>query len=166
MKRQKITWQPVIYASLFLAAVLVLFFIYTMQNQARIQEQNRIYAEDCARQMAERIKSEFNNALQRIETSAYLVSSEGDSITIDAGMLKKLEGNTTFDAVRFTNADGLNLTSSGETSNSSDRNYFIRGMQGYSGLEAVAKSRITGKPMLVFYAPIRRGEEIDRKSVV
>ena len=160
MKRQKITWQPVIYASLFLAAVLVLFFIYTMQNQARIQEQNRIYAEDCARQMAERIKSEFNNALQRIETSAYLVSSEGDSITIDAGMLKKLEGNTTFDAVRFTNADGLNLTSSGETSNSSDRNYFIRGMQGYSGLEAVAKSRITGKPMLVFYAPIRRGEEI------
>ncbi|NBH72029.1 hybrid sensor histidine kinase/response regulator [Clostridiaceae bacterium] len=160
MRQQKKTWQPILYAFLFLAAVLVLFFIYTTQNKARIQEQNRVYAEDCARQTAGRIGSEFNNALQRIQNSAYLVSTGGNGSEINAQVLKELEENTTFDAIRFTNADGLNLASNGETSDSSDRNYFIRGIQGESGLETVAQSRITGKPMMVFYAPIYSGKEI------
>ncbi len=160
MKQHKKTWQPVIYALLFLTAIPVLFFIYTVQNRARIQEQNRIYAEDSAKQMATRIESEFDNALQRIKNSAYLVSTDGASLNIGTRMLKDLEANTAFDAIRFTNADGINLASSGETNNSSDRNYFIRGMQGYSGLDVVEMSRITGKPMMVFYAPIYRGKEI------
>ena len=79
MKQHKKTWQPVIYALLFLTAIPVLFFIYTVQNRARIQEQNRIYAEDSAKQMATRIESEFDNALQRIKNSAYLVSTDGAS---------------------------------------------------------------------------------------
>ncbi len=160
MKQQKKTWQSIFYAFIFLAAVLVLFFVYTTQNMARIQEQNRNYAEDCARQTANRIGSEFDNALQRIQNSAYLISAGGDSSGINAQVLKGLEENMTFDAIRFTNADGVNLASNGETSNSSDREYFIRGMRGESNLETVAQSRITGKPMMVFYAPIYSGKEI------
>ena len=67
-QRNRPIWQPVSYAFLFLAVVSVLFFIYTAQNQGRIQEQNRVYAEDCARQTAERIGSEFDNALDRKST--------------------------------------------------------------------------------------------------
>lgn len=33
-------------------------------------------------------------------------------------------------------------------------------MQGHSGLETVGKSRLTGKPMMVFYAPIFRDQKI------
>ena len=160
MKQQNKTWQLSFYAFLFLAMVLVLFFSYTIQNHARIQEQNKVYAKDCARQTAERIASEFDNALQRIQNSAYLVSTEGSSIQIDAKMLKALEANTTFDAIRFTNADGINLASNAKTNDSSDRNYFLRGMRGESGLETVAESRITGKPMMVFFAPVYSDAEI------
>ncbi|MCI9068536.1 MAG: hybrid sensor histidine kinase/response regulator, partial [Lachnospiraceae bacterium] len=160
MKQQKKTWQQILYALLFLTVVLILFYTYTMQNQARIQEQNRIYAEDCARQVAERIESEFDNALQRIQNSAYLISTDGEELKINAGVLREMEENTTFDAIRFTNADGLNLASNGETSDSSDRDYFARGMRGESGVETVAQSRITGRPMMVFYAPIYRGKEV------
>lgn len=39
-------------------------------------------------------------------------------------MLKALEENSTFDAIRFTNANGLNLASDGATNDSSDRNVF------------------------------------------
>ncbi len=154
MKQQKKTWQPIIYALLFLTAVLILFFIYTTQNKARIQEQNRIYAEDSARHTVDRFSSEFDNALQRIQTSAYLISAGGNVPEINAQALEALEANTTFDAIRFTRADGVNLASNGDTSDSSDRDYFARGMRGESGLETVAKSRITGKSMMVFYAPI------------
>ena len=85
-----------------------------------------------------------------------MVSNNGNSWEITAQLLKDLENNTTFDAIRFTNADGVNLASSGATNDSSDREYFARGMRGESGLEAVKESRITGKPMMVFYAPVYR----------
>ncbi len=160
MKEEKKTWQSIMFAFLFLSAIFILFYVYTTQNKVRIQEQNRSYAEDCARQTAVRIESEFDNALQRIQNSAYLVSTDGETPKIDMQVLKDLEKNTTFDAVRFTNADGINLASSGAVSNSRDRNYFIRGMKGESGLETVDKSRITGKSMMVFYAPIYSGKEI------
>lgn len=159
MKKNK-TWQLVVYAFLFLSAILILFYIYTTQNRIRIQEQNLIYAEDCARQTVDRIESEFNNARQRIENSAYLVSASGNGSAVNAGVLKDLEENSNFDAVRFTNTDGLNLASNGGTNDSSDREYFIRGMQGESGLETVEASRLTGKPMMVFYAPTYNKQEI------
>ncbi len=160
MKQQKKTWQPVVYAFIFLIAVLVLFNLYTSLNRSRIQEQNRVYAEDSARHTVKRIESEFDNALQRIENNAYLVGASGGAGQVDARVLKEWEENTTFDAVRFTNRDGVNLASNGVISDSSDRNYFVRGMRGESGLETVSASRITGKPMMVFYSPVYDGQEI------
>lgn len=126
MKHQKKTWQPVVYAFLFLIVVLLLFNVYTALNRNRIQEQNRVYAEDSARHTVKRIESEFNNALQRIENNAYLVSASGGAGQVDASVLKEWEDNTPFDAVRFTNRDGVNLASNGETSDSSDRDYFVK----------------------------------------
>ncbi len=160
MKHQKKTWQPVVYAFLFLLVVLLLFNVYTALNRNRIQEQNRVYAEDSARHTVKRIESEFNNALRRIENNAYLVSTSGGAGQVDASVLKEWEDNTPFDAVRFTNRDGVNLASNGETSDSLDRDYFVNGMRGESGLETVSASRITGKPMMVFYAPVYDGQEI------
>ncbi len=160
MRHQKKTWQPVVYAFLFLLVVLLLFNVYTALNRNRIQEQNRVYAEDSARHTVKRIESEFNNALRRIENNAYLVSASGGAGQVDASVLKEWEDNTPFDAVRFTNRDGVNLASNGETSDSSDRDYFVNGMRGESGLETVSASRITGKPMMVFYAPVYDGQEI------
>ncbi len=161
MKQHKKLWQPVIYALFFLTAVLVLFFIYTTKNRVRIQEQNKSYAEDCARQTVKRIESEFDNALQRVQNSAYLIGAGGNGAEINTQVLKAIEENTTFDAVQFVNADGLNLSSNGETNDSSDRDFFARGMRGECGLEPVEKSRLTGKPMMIFYAPVYRGEEIE-----
>ena len=138
-QRNRPVWQSVSYAFLFLAVVSVLFFIYTAQNQGRIQEQNRVYAEDCARQTAERIGSEFDDALQRVESCAYLVGTDGEAPRIDQEMLREMERNTSFDAVRFTDVTGMNLTSDGRTSDSSDREYFIRGMSGESGIEVVRR---------------------------
>lgn len=160
MKQQKKTWRPVVYAFVFLLVVLVLFNVYTALNRSRIQEQNRVYAEDSARHTVKRIESEFDNALQRVENNAYLVSASGGVGQVDAPLLKEWEDNTTFDAVCFTNRDGVNLASNGATNDSSDRDYFARGMRGESGLETVETSRITGKPMMVFYAPVYDGQEV------
>ncbi len=160
MKEQNKTWQSMLYVFLFLIAVLVLFNVYTTQNKARIQEQNRIYAEDCARQMAERVESEFDNALRRIQNSAHLISIGGSGAEVDARLLQEMEGNTSFDAIRFTNTEGISLGSDGKTSDSSDRDYFVKGMRGESGVETVRESRPTGETMMIFYSPAYKDEKI------
>ena len=160
MKQQNKIWQPFVYATLLLMIVIFLFYSYTTQNRTRIQGQNRVYAEDCARQTAARIESEFDNALQRIQNSAYLVSTGGEDTQINTQMLRGLEENTTFDTVWFADPDGVNLASDGTTSDSSARDYFVRGMRGEVGLEIVEESGAGGMPMMVFYAPVYSGKEI------
>ncbi len=160
MKQWGKSKRQIIYAFLLLAVMFVVFYIYTTQNKARIQEQNRIYAEDCARQMAERIESEFNSGMQRIENSSYLVGAGVDELSIDMDVLSEMEGNTTFDTIRFTSSDGMNLASDGGTGYSTDQEYIARGMQGESGLETVENSETTGEAMMVFYAPVYSREEI------
>ena len=95
MRQQKKTWQPVIYTLLFYGHIGLILYLYG-KNRARIQEQNRVYAEDAATQTVERIESEFDNALQRYPNDAFLSSTDGKDLGISAQMLKELEENTTF----------------------------------------------------------------------
>ena len=147
------TWKNILYIVVLMAAVCLLFQWYSTANRQRIEHQNLNYALDSSRQTAARINSEFDNALLRVRNYAYLLSSDQGEPEITAGLLKGMELHSAFDAIRFTNAEGVNLTSSGQTSNSLDRNYYIRGMQGESGME-ILRSRLTDQMMTVSYAPI------------
>ncbi len=159
MHTTKKTWQYVLYICILLAAISLLFQWYSTTNSRRIEKQNLNYAMDSAEQMSRRIESEFNNALLRVRNYAYLLGTGQNGPEITSDLLKGMEENASFNAVRFTNADGLNLASNGQTSDSRDRSYFINGMQGKSGMDVV-RSRLTDQMMTVFYAPV------DRKSVV
>ena len=145
------TWQNILYIVVLMAAVCLLFQWYSTANRQRIEHQNLNYALDSSRQTAARINSEFDNALLRVRNYAYLLSSDQGAPEITAERLKGMELHSSFDAIRFTNAEGVNLTSSGQTSNSLDRNYYIRGMQGESGVE-ILRSRLTDQMMTVSYA--------------
>ena len=75
MEKTKKPFEPILYAFLFLAAILVLFYAYTMQNQARIKEQNRTYAADAMRQTAQRIDDEFRSAQDLISTYSHFLET-------------------------------------------------------------------------------------------
>ena len=151
-------WTNIVYVGILLMAVFLLFQWYTATNRRRIENQNLSYALDSSRQMALRIESEFNNTLLRVRNYAYLLSSDQGKSEVDADFLKGMEENSVFDAVCFTDADGVYPTSGGETVDSSDRNYYIRGMQGESGME-ILQSRLNGQMMTVSYAPVLHNNE-------
>ena len=159
MRTTKTTWQTVLYLCILLAAIVLLFRWYSTANSRRIENQNLNYAMDSAGQTALRVESEFNSALLRLRNYAYLLGTGQERPEITADLLKGMEENASFDALRFTNAQGLNLASDGQTNDSSDRAYYARGMRGESGLEVV-RSRLTGQMMTVFYAPIEHDGEI------
>ena len=145
---------------LLLMGMIASFFWFTYQNQLRILEQNKNYAADSAKQMARRIEGEFDNALQRIRNYTYFLNTRLDESEIDTDLLKELETNAVFDAIRFVNKEGVNFASDGQKSDSADRAYFKNAMAGKDGLEMVGQSRITNQPMLTFYSPLSKNGEI------
>jgi len=158
MSKTNKTWQNILYICVLLTAICVLFYWYSTTNNRRIEKQNLNYAMDSAKQTSHHVKSEFDNALLRMRNYSYLLGSGTSRPEIGAEILKGMEENAAFDAICFTNADGLNLASDGQTNDSRDRNYFVSGMQDKSGLEVV-ESRLSGQMMVVFYAPVKYEEE-------
>ena len=159
MRTAKKSWQNVLYILVLLVGICVLFQWYSTANSKRIENQNLNYAMDSARQTTQRIDSEFTNARRRVRNYTYFLSESLDEPYISKEMLGELEENSDFNALQFTNSEGLNLASDGSTSDSRDRDYFIKGMQGASGSSMVLKSRITNKAMMIFYAPLKCHDE-------
>ena len=101
----------IIYAAFLFAAIVLSFFWFTTQNSKRIEEQNREYAADSARIKSEQIDDELNNALSRIDTYAYFVGESMTTPEITAQMLQKMEENSQFDAIMFTDLAGIDYAS-------------------------------------------------------
>ena len=68
MKKRKRSIQEVIGVALLLAAMIGLFQWYTTKNSIQIEERNKNYASDSARQTMTRINEKMNNALELINT--------------------------------------------------------------------------------------------------
>lgn len=160
MIEKKKSIRGIIYVLLLLGAIIVLFYWYSTANSKRIVNQNRNYTFDSARQTASHIEHEFNNAVNRISTYAFLLNASMQDDTVTPEMLHDIEENALFDAICFVNKEGINLASDGQTSDDSDRDYYINGMQGKSGISAELDSRITNKNMVSVYAPLRHDGEI------
>ncbi len=74
MKKRKRSIQEVIGVALLLAAMIGLFQWYTTKNSVQIEERNKNYASDSARQTMTRINEKMNNALELINTYAHFAS--------------------------------------------------------------------------------------------
>ncbi|MDE7327857.1 MAG: hybrid sensor histidine kinase/response regulator, partial [Lachnospiraceae bacterium] len=127
MKRKK-TLQEIIYVIVLLAAIIVLFQWYTIQNRERISERNRNYAADAAQVKAAQIDEELSNALGRINTYAYFVGESLSEPMVTVEMLEKMEENAVFDAVLFTDINGVDYNADGRTADVTERTFFRKGI--------------------------------------
>lgn len=158
-KTKKMYWK-VGCALLLLAAMIVIFFWYADQNEKRMLERNKTYAADSARQIAERIESEFSNAIRRVGNYVYFLNISTEEPNITKEMLQGLEKNSIFDAFCFVDKKGENLSSNGKVVDSSDRHFFSEAMEGRSGVEVVFDSKFANTTTMVFYAPVEHNGKI------
>ncbi|MCM1570097.1 MAG: response regulator [Roseburia sp.] len=160
MKNKK-SLQEILYAFFLLAAIILLFFWFTEQNSRRTKEQNRDYAADSTRMKAEHIDHELNNALNRINTYAYFVGESLDEPMITAQMLSKMEENSEFDAIVFTDSEGVDYASDGRTADVTNRGFYKDGISGNSGIEIIFDPHFfKGTLASCFYAPVYYEERI------
>ncbi|MBP3459253.1 MAG: response regulator [Lachnospiraceae bacterium] len=153
-------WVQILFACILLAFIVVISVIFTKKNNERIIRQNEDYVEDVTVQMAERIDDLLTSAQDSINTMAYLYGKSLESPEVDAEALGDMAENSVFEYVEFVDKNGINLTYKGETADVSDREYYIEGMKGNSGILMTFQSRITNETLMVFYTPLRYNGEI------
>ena len=158
MKKKSL--QDIVYVFFLLAAIIVLFHWYTTRNQERIEERNKNYAADSAQIKADQIDKELSNALNRIRTYSYFVGEGLNEPVITAQMLKRMEENSTFDAMIFTDVVGTDYASDGRTADVTERIFYSDGINGGSGIEIVFDSHFFDEIMACFYTPVRYEGEI------
>lgn len=159
MKGKK-TVQEVVYVLILVAAIAGLFFWYTVQNSRRMEERNKNYAADSARIKAGQVEEELSNALSRINTYAYFVGEGLDEPFVTAQMLEKMEENSQYDALLFTDLNGKDYASDGRTSDVTERGFYTEGIKGKSGIEIIYDPHFFSETMVCFYAPVRYNGEI------
>ncbi len=148
---------------LFFALLFVVFYQYQENLFKRTSEQNTVFAIEETKKSVDYINREFESAKAQIESYAYMVNSRENIVEVDSDLLFSLEKQSEFDFVRYTDRNGFNHTSHGYANNQNsyagDRDYYLYGMRGESGISIVMESRINQETMICFYAPLIAGNK-------
>ena len=159
--KNKTSMREVLYAAVLLAAIILSFFWFSTQTRNRTEEQNKDYAADSARLKSEQIDEELNNALSQINTYAYFVGESLTEPVITAAMLEKMEEYSYFDAILFTDKEGIDYASDGRTADVTARWFYQDGISGNSSIEIIFDPHFFDETMACFYTPVYyQGEAI------
>ncbi len=147
------------------AVILIAFIVYTFlsfsyTNHERIVSQNTEYISDAADQKSQRMEYILRDAQKNLSVLANLYGKTLTDDSVDYDELAEMAESAPFDYIEFVDRDGMNRARDGEAIDASDREYFKRGMEGESGIDAVLDSKISDNNVLVFYAPLKFQDEI------
>lgn len=160
LPRQKNRLPQLLLWAAALVATILLFISFAYLNRERILRQNISYAQDNAVQKAEQLDKVLAESMEQIEMLSYWFGTTLTSDQITPEQLLALEEHTPFDYVRYVDSEGKNIASDGRSNDSRDRDYYLEGMAGHSGISVTPHSRITSETLVNFYTPLRYQGEI------
>lgn len=140
--------------------VVVALVVFMNVNTQRIIDQNTQYLETSTNQTVRRVNDTFSSSLQSVQTAAVVygdaISDEGFNPRTAATILD----NAQFDHTFFIDAQGTAYNNDGATADATDREYYIEGVQGKSGMCYVDSTIFDGQNAVVFYAPVVLDNEV------
>ena len=151
---KRIKWKKIIECSIIITLLIIIFFYFSQQNKKRIFEQNAGYLQDNTVKTAQKLDALLSDALDNIKLMSYLYGNNLTDSHLTNLDLAKLQNHSEFDYIRYTDKQGINMAADGRTSLASDREYFIKGMCGLTGMSVTAHSRITNETQINFYTPL------------
>lgn len=163
MEKNKRDWSSRVHylmVIIMVCATIASFFSFAKENSARIIRQNQQYALDAALQAAKRVEDMLDARSSTLNLLSITVAETIQEPWISTGFLKLLQETSVFDYVEFIDTTGLNHNADGITSDSTDRDNYLRGIQGETGFHVIYHSRITHETLVNFYAPVYYHDEI------
>ena len=148
--------------NIFILFLLILGILILSRRENFICQMRQIneYISELSSRTSEHISDVFKDKQSAIKSIAYLYGQSIDSLEVNYTHLKELEENSGFDRIRFIDSTGQSYTSDGKLVKVADRDYFINGMKGKSGICVVMQSRFNKQRLIGFYAPIYFKEKI------
>ena len=140
--------------------VVVALVVFMNVNTQRIIDQNTQYLETSTNQTVRRVNDTFSSSLQSVQTAAVVY---GDAISDDGfnpRTAANILDNAQFDHTFFIDAQGTAYNNDGTTADATDREYYIEGVQGKSGMCYVDSTIFDGQNAVVFYAPVILDNEV------
>ncbi|MCQ2495663.1 MAG: diguanylate cyclase [Lachnospiraceae bacterium] len=147
-----------------LIIVMILTVLFTFNY---FQKKNVIKnAENVTNQMAEYIAGNIANEIEfaksSIRLSAVTIAQTMTSDTLEnpADIILPMVSNTPFGSIEYIRADGMNIMNIGEPFDASDREYYIEGIKGNTGIWNNYHPKTSKETLMNFYTPLRYGDSI------
>lgn len=148
-----------IFAMLVIMTTVILYARFQYKN---LVEQMGGVISNKTTSVSETVDMSIGYALNSIQVTSKAVSSKMTGKTIDnpSEILNEQITHTPFGAIEYIRADGVNFTDAGAPFNASEREYYIQGMQGKTGVWINYKPKYAKEPLLNFYTPLYYEDEI------
>ena len=138
-----------------LAVVIAAFVLFTSMNNERISEQNAKYLQGSTEQSARRINEWMTDSQTEVKLLASMYESTLESVAdIDVDSIKQLAEYTKFDYTTISLSGGRTFDNTGKEGDASDREYYLQGMEGSSGVCATDHSLFYDDLSVIFYTPL------------
>lgn len=160
MRIGKDVLQKILLALLMMVFIIYAFLSFMYQNNDRIITQNQGYISDAATQKAQRLEYIFREAQKNLDVLSYMYGDTNTEPVVDEEWLSTVANRAPFDYIEFADKSGMTTSLVGESTDVSNREYFIKGMQGESGIDVVLDSRLTQGKLLMFYTPLKMNNQI------
>ena len=161
MKKNKLYgWRFILIAFSALVCIIILSFCWFYKSSMkRIMYENEMYIKEATGKNALIINEKMDSRIHSADTLSFVY---GKSVECYGNLyltLRELEDNSVFDFVRFVNTEGISYDSRGETQDVSDREYFVNGISGKSGVDLI-DSPIIHEMVMCYYSPVYTDEKI------
>lgn len=135
------------------------FLIFARENRKSITERNLEYIQDSTIQIAGHIDDVFSEGYECIGILSTFLGRSLEKPEVDVDLLREIVADSVFDFIEYVDKDGNDHNVTGGISDARDREYYIEGMKGNTGMEVIFNSRATHETLLMFYAPVVYEEE-------
>lgn len=153
--------QKVIIAAAIIVFIIFGFMVFVDKNNTRIMSQNTEYIGDATKQKSQILYHILNGAQENLNIRSSMYGQNLPQDTLDYEYFMKISQDTLFDHVEYVDKNGKNIiTGDKDLKDVSDKEYFIKGMRGESGMVPMVGSGVYDENAIVFYTPFRVKGEI------
>ncbi len=153
-KTKGITRNRILASLAAVVIVIIALLLFMAANTNRIYEQNARYLEGSTEQTARRINDLLSTSLGIIESAATVYENNSNVTDQDPAEIAAGIDMASFDYTFFTTIQGEAYRNDGLIENVVDREYFILGMRGESGICAYASAAFGEENIMVFFSPV------------
>lgn len=145
---RQFTWGNFFIPVLLLIIILLTYITFIAENRRYILKLNEKYIEETTSLTVQRVDELLYARQKSLDTLALTLQGWIDGPEVDSEMLKFLQDNSIFDYVEFIDSTGLNHNAYGVSSDSTDRENYLKGIKGESGIFTIFNSRITSETIM------------------